>query len=255
MEEIISGMLVSTPHERTQLETLLERITPYEILDDRPISLFQGSTQETTSFEPQNAAGSGNFGTLQDQNAFGATFPKPTSRRPKANNRVPLASGSLTPRSPTFACHFFKKDPKKYNGYVSRKYMNCIHPHILESDLHRLKDHFRNHRVPQCSRCYYCFGNSEALMEHRRSPAPCISASSAIKEGIDDSEWERISQVEKKRKRGRLLFQKCTSDALNFSNERTWESSGGKGSEKVPEEEFRAACKWLGQQAEVLVAE
>jgi hypothetical protein len=32
--------------------------------------------------------------------------------------------------SPTFACHFHKKDPHKYCSFTDERYRNCIHPRI-----------------------------------------------------------------------------------------------------------------------------
>lgn len=40
---------------------------------------------------------------------------------------------------PTFACHFRKKDPMKYNPFTDRKYHNCISPRIPHHRLRAIK--------------------------------------------------------------------------------------------------------------------
>jgi hypothetical protein len=57
-------------------------------------------------------------------------------------------SGRTDPRSsewidesipPMFACHFRKKDPRKYNRPTNRKYHNCVCPSIPHKRLSRIK--------------------------------------------------------------------------------------------------------------------
>ncbi|CZR59947.1 uncharacterized protein PAC_09842 [Phialocephala subalpina] len=97
----------------------------------------------------------------------------------------------------TFACHFHKKDPYRYNGQNRLKYRNCAHPTILQNDLRRhLKDHLNHsHRLAQCDRCYSDFGSSIALVEHRQLPNECEKRPALFKEGMDDRQWDRICYI------------------------------------------------------------
>ncbi|CZR67959.1 uncharacterized protein PAC_17858 [Phialocephala subalpina] len=69
---------------------------------------------------------------------------------------------------------------------------------VPHNDLRHIKDHFKNHRLSQCDRCYVLFQDSEALVEHRQLPKPCEKGDFALKEGIDDGQWEKIVHVLKK---------------------------------------------------------
>jgi hypothetical protein len=55
------------------------------------------------------------------------------NRRPK---RLKPASGEAMP---TFACHFFKKDPNKYNPWTDMKYRTCVRPSVPYDDVRRIK--------------------------------------------------------------------------------------------------------------------
>jgi hypothetical protein len=93
-----------------------------------------------------SGSGRGNSGTSHGNsgkrsNGNGQASDRPAKQqRVVAENRVGgtgLLSGSL----PTFACHFCKKDPTKYNFWAdpSPKYKNCPHPSIPHNDLRRIK--------------------------------------------------------------------------------------------------------------------
>ncbi|KAF8863096.1 hypothetical protein BDZ45DRAFT_148462 [Acephala macrosclerotiorum] len=135
--------------------------------------------------------------------------------RPNKRQRKPPEEGTpptdaALDDGPTFACHFYKRDPDKYNNRRNRKYTNCPHPTIPHNDLRRrLKDHFKNHRLTQYDRCYNDFGNGRALVEHHQSLDLCERQHSSLKEGIDDGEWERISNIlYKKTDKGKSDFEK-----------------------------------------------
>ena len=119
-----------------------------------------------------------------------------------------------TVSSPTFACHFHKKDPHKYCSFTNERYRNCIHPRIpsirrIKYDLIpvnwgiyiliRDRDHFKNHRIAQCERCYTIFDSKAELVSHRGEEQMCNKGDPSLKEGINDGEWEKIEQLVKAR--------------------------------------------------------
>ncbi|KUJ19001.1 uncharacterized protein LY89DRAFT_509611 [Mollisia scopiformis] len=132
------------------------------------------------------------------------------SDRPTKQSKISSGTEELemntSPKSPTFACHFYKKDPRKFNFRTNSKYKNCPHPSIPPNALRRITDHFKNHLLSQCDRCYAIFRDARALVEHRQ---PCEKQSSTLKEGIDDGQWDRIKEIVKKSTRkGRQEFEK-----------------------------------------------
>lgn len=131
----------------------------------------------------------------------------------QARRKRRLASNS-TVSSPTFACHFHKKDPHKYCSFTNERYRNCIHPRIpsirrikydlipVNSGIYiliRERDHFKNHRIAQCERCYTIFDSKAELVSHRGEEQMCNKGDPSLKEGINDGEWEKIEQLVKAR--------------------------------------------------------
>jgi hypothetical protein len=51
------------------------------------------------------------------------------------------------------------------------------------------------HRTPQCDRCYLLFGTIDELKAHRQRLESCQIGCSELKEGIDESQWQKIERV------------------------------------------------------------
>ncbi|CZR55762.1 uncharacterized protein PAC_05650 [Phialocephala subalpina] len=132
-----------------------------------------------------------------------------SNKRQREHDDGTLMGDTASGEPPTFACHFYKKDPQKYNRRI-RKYTNCHRPRIPHNDLRRrLKDHFKNHRLSQCDRCYIEFKNDRDLVAHRQLPDPCDIQPSTLKEGIDDGQWEKIvSTLRKNTDKGKSEFER-----------------------------------------------
>ena len=57
------------------------------------------------------------------------------------------------------------------------------------------RDHLKNaHRPPQCERCYEIFQSRDELHTHRRAGS-CEQNCDLLKEGIDDSQFEKIENL------------------------------------------------------------
>jgi hypothetical protein len=78
------------------------------------------------------------------------------------------------------------------------------------------RGHFETaHRRPQCERCYNFFYNRDDLQDHRKA-VPCIRNSDTLKEGIDDSQWDKIWNLLKVKKRGMTSSEKKDHDYYNW---------------------------------------
>lgn len=65
-----------------------------------------------------------------------------------------------------------------------------------------LREHFKTaHRTPQCERCYSFFKDLSELTSHRQAGS-CPRNPDELKEGIDDSQMEKIEDLLKVKKRG-----------------------------------------------------
>jgi hypothetical protein len=51
------------------------------------------------------------------------------------------------------------------------------------------------HRASQCERCYESFSNRDDLEKHHRMVGSCIWRLDGLREGIGDSQWEKICNV------------------------------------------------------------
>ena len=86
----------------------------------------------------------------------------------------------------------------------SRSYGNYTLGGYDHSPIYR--DHFKRHKSRQCDRCYRSFEEIDDLMAHRRHE-PCSPRSPSLKEGIDDSQQEKLDNL-LKTKRGMSYSQK-----------------------------------------------
>jgi hypothetical protein len=61
------------------------------------------------------------------------------------------------------------------------------------------RDHFKNHRIAQCERCFTIFDSKADLVSHRGQEQMCSKGDPSLKEGINDGEWEKIEELVKAR--------------------------------------------------------
>lgn len=114
---------------------------------------YQGGRSHASGTSGGNGTNfSGTFGGDVAGNTSGVSSGQPakrsldgenTSDRPLKQQKTETSDGGLeispTDGPTTFACHFFKKNPTRYNMWANKKYKNCRHPKIPKNDLRRIK--------------------------------------------------------------------------------------------------------------------
>jgi hypothetical protein len=153
MQTLVSCVLAACSHDLAFTARLIPQIHSlvhnWTYNYDRTYTVAAGGNSgagSANTYEAENsftAALPGNRGAGTSQKRVRDSDSGEALSRSERRQRISVSTdprqNSPSPTLPPFACHFHKKDPRKYNFRDNRKYKSCPHPSIPHNDLRRIK--------------------------------------------------------------------------------------------------------------------